>query len=519
MDSAGSLRAQVSCVDREGWRVNDSRSAAWTLLQAGLAHGPGRAAYHAGGETLSYGALAERCLRQASFLDAAGLRPGDRVLLALPDTPALVCGFLGTMLAGACPVLVNTALPLAEYAFLLDDSGARLLCTEAGHPAQEAAAGRCPVVPCDAWGPPGLDACSSEFLPRPEAEGCPGFMLYSSGSTGRPKGVPHRQADLLLPAATWGKVLGLGPDDVVLSSSKLFFAYGLLASLALPLAAGAATVLFPGRPGPGEICDLLARFRPTAFFGVPTLYNTMVRVFEPSMRETIPPLCFSAGESLPSLLYEEWRRLTGREILDGIGSTEAFNVFISNRKGQSRPGSAGRVVPGFEVRLVDDAGHDVPSGIEGHLLIRGQGVCQGYWNRPDKTRETMPGDGWVRTGDVFVEEGGWHAHRGRSDDMLKSGGQWVSPVQVEEALLRHPAVAECAVAARRVDGLEVICAFVVPEPGATPGPALTLEWRKFLLGRLPGHMCPARFECVAALPKTVTGKVQRFVLRQGEALS
>lgn len=490
-------------------------NAAWALLGMGSASGAERPAYILGETTLSYGWLRERSLRFAAFLGSWPVPPGGRVMLALPDTPAFACAFLGAMLAGVCPVPVNTTLKAEDYRFLLDDSGSTLLLTVPGHPSLDAPAAGCPAVLCDELGPSGLEDFPSVFEPRPADEAHPGFMLYSSGSTGRPKGVPHRQEDLLVPHATWGQVLGLAPQDVVLSSSKLFFAYGLLASLALPLASGAATVLFPGKPGPGDVFDLMTRHRPTAFFGVPTLYNALIRIFEPALKPCVPALCYSAGEALPPLLHEEWARLTGRTVLDGIGSTEAFNVFISNHKGSSRPGSAGQAVPGFEARLVDDSGQDVPSGSEGHLLIRGEGLCRGYWNRPDKTRETMLADGWMRTGDVFVEEGGSYAHRGRSDDMLKSGGQWVSPVRVEEELLRHPAVAECAVASRRVNGLDVICAFVVTAPGVTPGSALTLEWRRFLLGRLPEHMCPARFECLPELPKTATGKVRRFVLRQG----
>ncbi len=182
------------------------------------------------------------------------------------------------------------------------------------------------------------------------------------------------------------------------------------------------TVLFPGKPGPYDVYDLLAKHRPTAFFGVPTLYNMMIRAFEPGLEASIPALYFSAGEALPPLLHEEWARLTEREILDGIGSTEAFNVFISNSRGTSRPGSADRIVSGSEARLVDDAGQAVPSGIKGHLLIRGASVARSYWNRPDKTAESMLADGWVRTGDVFTEQDGWFIHQGRSDDMLKSGG-------------------------------------------------------------------------------------------------
>jgi len=349
----------------------DAGNAAWSLLGSGLSYGPDRAAYLFGGSTLTYAGLRDNALRFASLLLDRGIRPGDRILLALPDTPACVCGFLGALLAGACPVPVNTTLKTADYSFLLEDSGARLLLTVPGSPSQDAATPHCPALACGDMGPSGLEEFPTLFDPCPAPAGQPGFMLYSSGSTGRPKGVPHPQEDLLVPARTWGAVLGLTHRDVVFSSSRLFFAYGLLASLALPLAAGAATVLFPGKPGPGDVFDILARHSPTAFFGVPTLYNMLIRVFEPAMRASVPGLCFSAGEALPPILHEEWARLTGREILDGIGSTEAFNVFITNRRGASKPGSAGRVTPGFEARLVDDAGRDVPPGVEGHLLVRG----------------------------------------------------------------------------------------------------------------------------------------------------
>lgn len=489
-------------------------NAAWSLLHNGCSFGGENPAYVLGDSAVTYGMLHERSLRFAASLAASGVKPGDRVLIALPDTPAFVFAFLGAMVAGVCPVPVNTFLKTPEYAFMLDDSGAKRLFTTQDHAAAAAATEHCPAVFCGDYGPEDLEGCSSQFTPHQPAEDFPGFMLYSSGSTGRPKGVPHSHEDLLTPSGTWGNVLGLARPDVVLSSSKLFFAYGLLTSLALPLAVGAATVLHPGKPGPYDAFDLMAKHRPTAFFGVPTFYGMLIRAFEPAMKAIIPGLCFSAGEALPPLIHEEWARLTGREILDGIGSTEAFNVFICNRKGSSRPGSAGRLVPGFEARLVDDAGADVPAGSRGHLLIRGKGLSRNYWNRPDKTRETMLENGWVRTGDVFVEKDGWYAHQGRSDDMLKSGGQWVSPVQVEEALLRHPGVAECAVASRRMHGLDVICAFVVPAAAAPPEKTLKLEWRKFLQNSLPEHMCPAHFECVSELPKTATGKVQRFALRE-----
>lgn len=494
--------------------MRDGENAARAILDAGLAFGVERPAYLCGDAVLSYGELDARARRFAAFLATRAIAPGERVLLILPDTPAFAVAFLGAMLAGVCPVPLNTNLTAGDYAFLRDDAGARLVVTVAGHAALGAVTQAVQGVCCDDLGPPEIEGFSTGFAARPGHDALPGFMLYSTGSTGRPKGVPHHQRDLLIPAVTWGQLLGLSGRDVVFSSSKCFFAYGLLANLALRLGVGASVVLFPGKPGPGEVFDILAGRRPTAFFGVPTLYNMMIRTFEPGLRQHVPAICFSAGEALPGVLHEIWLELTGREILDGIGSTEAFNVFIANSKGASRAGFAGRPVPGFETRLVDDGGAEVAPGTEGNLLIRGPGLCRGYWNRPDKTRETMLEDGWMRTGDVCVEKDGWFAHLGRSDDMLKSGGQWVSPVAVEEALLRHPAVAECAVAARRVNGLDVVCAYVTPVPDAGPEKALGAAWREFLRACLPEHMCPALFVCVPQLPKTATGKVQRFKLRQ-----
>lgn len=339
-------------------------------------------------------------------------------------------------------------------------------------------------------------------------------MLYTSGTTGKPKGVPHRHADLLVPARTWGEVLGIVGQDVIFSASKLYFAYGLLAGLILPLSAGATVALYPDKPGAYELFAVIAERRPSVFFGVPTLYGLMIRAFDATARLESLRLCVSAGEALPPVLFEEWKRLTGLELLDGIGSTEACNVFISNRPGRVKAGTSGQVVPGYEVKLVDDAGRPVASGERGHLLVRGGAFARSYWNRPEKTRETMLADGFVRTGDVYVEQDGYYAHQGRSDDMIKAGAHWVSPVRIEDVLLTHPAVAEAAVAGCRVDGLERPCAFVILRAGIAPGPALSGELRRFAKEKLPPYMCPVRFEFPLELPKTPTGKIQRFKLRQ-----
>ena len=291
-------------------------------------------------------------------------------------------------------------------------------------------------------------------------------MLYSSGSTGKPKGVPHRHKSLLLPCDLMGKaLLGITGDDVIFSTSKFSFAYGLINSLAFPLRFGATAILLPGKPDPRSILEIIGRRKPSIFFSVPTMYTQVI--LSCAERELKLPmrLCCSAGEVLPAPVFEEWQRLTGMEILDGIGSTEMAYHFISNIPGRAVAGSAGQLVPGYRARLVDDYGNDVPAGGEGNLLVSGYTRSPFYWNLPEKSAETMLPDGFIRTGDIFVERNGFYFHRGRSDDMIKVGALWVSPVKVEDALRSHPAVADCAVAAVSAGTLARPGAFVVLKPG------------------------------------------------------
>lgn len=491
------------------------------LLDRNRERCPHKAAYLCDEDVLTHLALATEAARFANLLRGRGVEPGDRVVLALPDSFAAVKAFLGAMLLSACPTPVSTMLSREDFAFVLADSAASALISTEDSPAMLAAkdaSGLKCALPCGPDGPWGLAGFSSEFEALPPHPEAPGFMLYSSGSTGRPKGVPHAQADLLEPTKGWGtEVLGVRAEDILFSASKLSFAYGLMSSISLPLAAGATAVLLSGKPGPCELFSAIARHRPSLFFCVPTLYNMLLRCFDPGKADSDLSslrLCYSAGEALPEALCRQWMLNTGIEILDGIGSTEAFNLFLSNRPGQVRCGSSGTLVPGFEARIVDETGASVPDGAPGDLRIRGAGTCRAYWKRPEKTAETMLPDGWLVTGDVYAREDGVYWHRGRSDDMMKVGAYFVSPVQVEEGLRGHPAVLDCAVAALAVEGLTRPCAHVVLRPGFAAGPKLAAELLRYARQVLPLQQCPVRVSFVDDLPKTATGKVQRFRLRQ-----
>ncbi len=490
------------------------KNAAAALLFPRLEAQPDAPAYFSQDTVLTYRGLFENAARFGRLLESLGVGPGDRVALVLHDTPGAPAAFLGAMLLGACPVFLSTALRAEDYAFILNDSEAKALLVAEDHPAAAQAQSGVSVVSCQSLGSRDLESFSPDLKPCEPSPSAPAFMLYSSGSTGRPKGVPHGYRNLLIPAETLGRALDIREQDLFFSASKLSFAYGLIANLCLPLSCGAAGVLFPGKPGPYELFEHIARFRPTLFFGVPTLYNLMLRAHEPGQDLNSVRVFYSAGEALPAATFAAWKEATGREIVNGLGSTEAMNVYITNEPGRAVAGTTGRLIPGYQARLIDDAGQEAPPGAKGRLLLRGEGVCPAYWQRPEKTRETMLADGWLDTGDVFVVQDGVYTHQGRADDMMKVGAHWVSPLLIENTLLNHPAVAECAVAGCLVEGLEWPCAFVIPKAGTAPGPALAQELRGHVRELLPDYMCPVRVEFPAELPKTPTGKVQRFVLRE-----
>lgn len=459
----------------------------------------------------------DRLVRDIRVLAGELLRrdvvPGDRVALLLPDSPALVTWFLATLAVGAVAVPINERVSLADRDFILHDAGPRLLVLCAGRGHETSWQG--PVLETDPGDPAGrMDAASASLRSAADEDGS-GFMLYTSGSTGRPKGVPHAGGDLVVLLGTFAQVvLGDAAGDIFLSSSKMPFAYGLAVQIGLALGAGATLVLNPGPPDPEEIMGLVARHRVSVFFSVPTVYQSLLRARSGGEDMSSLRLCYSAGEALPAPVFTEVRDWLGVDILDGIGTTESGCIFLSNLPGSARAGTLGRVVPGYAVRLVDENGEDVPSGTPGRLRVRGQGLARGYWNRPESTAKAMLPGGWLETGDLCVEEDGFYRYQGRADDMIKSGGLWVSPILVEDCLQTHPAVAECGVARCTLHGLDYPAAFVVPPAGVEADGRLAQALRRHVRERLPKHMVPAMVEFLPSLPRTATGKIQRYKLRR-----
>ncbi len=480
----------------------------------------GRRAFRFAGRSITYAELLELQDRAAGALARRGVEIENRVLLALDDTPAFAAAFWGAVRLGAVAVPVNPLLADAEYEFHLNDSRARVVVAEDAIAARlRAMRGRCPWL---------RDVLTSDDLERePAARVEPAatsredvmYWGYTSGSTGRPKAAVHTHQDFVRAAELVGSgVFGIGPDDLTYSAAKLSFAFGLGNTLYFPALAGAASVLTPGRATPERAFDVIAAERPTIFFAVPTLYARMLRVVEAERRWDLSSLrfCVSSGEPLPPAVFDGWADRFGIELVEVVGSTECLHDCIANRPGKARRGSAGQLVPGFEARLVDDAGRPVAPGAAGHLLVKGPTTSPFYWNRLERTRATMLGE-WLRTGDVFVQdEDGWFTFAGRADDMLKVSGLWVSPAEVEAHLAQHPAVLEAGVVGRPgADGLTRIHAAVVLKDDARATGALAEELKRFVGARAAGYKVPHAVEFVAELPKTATGKVQRFRLRVG----
>jgi benzoate-CoA ligase len=403
-----------------------------------------------------------------------------------------------------------------DYNYLLADSGARLLVTSTDSEASLAdTSDACQRLYVDNDFVSLMNSASTIYDPYPAKQDDIAFWLYSSGSTGKPKGTPHKHISLIFTADTYAKtILDISENDICFSVSKLFFAYGLGNGITFPFRFGASTVLLPDRPTPEIVLDTLAKFRPTVFFGVPTQYNSLLKKMNEQKLDWIR-CCASAGEALPPEIYKKWKEKTGLEILDGIGSTEALHIFISNRSGEIIPGTSGKPVPGYEVKILDDNDKEVGPGETGHLIIRGTSITPGYWRKPEENERKFLPDGWFRTGDMYSQQDGYFTYQGRGDDMLKAGGLWVSPVEIEYALLEHEAVNECAVVGQEIEGLVKPFAYVVLNGAWSqkPNEELSLELLDFLSHKLPKFKRPWGVNFVDDLPKTATGKIQRFKLR------
>jgi benzoate-CoA ligase family protein len=499
----------------------------------------GDVAIECGNERVTYAQLAEGVNRFGSSLrETLDVRPEERVLLLLLDGPAFASAFFGAVKIGAVPVPVNTLWKASDYRYVLRDSRARVLVVSeellpeiaaiarieipalrhiivAGQ-AEQAGADRITFSDLLARGSATLD-------PEPTSRDAPAFWLYSSGSTGAPKACVHLHHDMVICAELFARgVLDIGSADRCFSVAKLFFAYGLGNGLYFPLAVGATSVLWPGAPTAANVYTVIERHRPTLLFSVPTGYG-MLLAYADARRDGSGTACdlssvrlaVSAGEALPPALYERFKDRFGVDIIDGIGSTEALHMFISNRPGLIRPGSSGLVVPGYEARILDEDRRAVARGETGNLWVKGDSICACYWNQHEKTKAALEGD-WMRTGDKYTQdEDGFYWYAGRTDDMLKVGGLWVSPVEVENALIGHPAVQECGVVGREDhDTLVKPMAFVVLRAGHDATAPLAVELQQFVRSRLAEYKRPRWVAFVADLPKTATGKIQRYRLRE-----
>lgn len=477
--------------------------------------------------------------KSANAMLDLGLRIDDRIIVLMLDVPQFYAVFWGAIKIGAVPIPVNTMLTPEDYEYYLNDSRAKALAvSEELLPVIHQIKGdlhylRDLIVISEKEGAhipfrQRYKRAPALIKPAITTRDDVGFWLYSSGSTGPPKGAIHSQYDMVVTADAYAKgVLNITENDICFSAARLFFAYGLGNGMYFPMSVGASAVLSSLRPTPEAIFKYLERFRPTLFFGIPTLYGQMLEYAAREDREKgIKPnanaahvfssvrLCISAGEALPPEIYSRWKQRFGVDILDGIGSTEMLHIFLSNQPGTIRAGSTGKPVPGYELKLLDDDGQEVPQGEIGTLMVRGDSAAQFYWRKRDKTRKTMQGE-WINTGDkYYVDQEGYYWCAGRSDDMLKVGGIWVSPVEVENCLLEHQAVLECAVVGRKDEqALVKPKAFVVVREGTVPSDDLAEELKQWVQGRLAKYKYPRWIEFVSDLPKSATGKIQRFKLR------
>jgi 4-hydroxybenzoate-CoA ligase len=468
--------------------------------------------------SISYANLARDSARFSDAVIKAGIEREQRIALIMLDTVDFPIAFWGALRAGAVPVPINTLLTPETTEYILRDS--RTVAVVVAESLVEALPKISGVRVIVAGGAEFQEFLANGVNDTPAVDVSPdevAFWLYSSGSTGAPKGVRHVHGSLRFTAETYGnQVLGIAPDDVMFSAAKAFHAYGLGNSLTFPMAVGASSVFLPGRPTPDAVLETMRHHRPTMFGGVPTLYAGLLAnpfiglgVGSDRLRR-----CISAGEALPADIGHRWKSLVGLDILDGIGSTEMLHIFISNRPDDIRYGTSGKPVPGYDAAVLDEHGHPVPNGEAGELVVRGASAADGYWNQRAKSRKTFQGE-WTHTGDTYIRDAeGYYRYQGRSDEMLKVSGVWVSPFEVEEALISHPAVLEAAVVGHEDrDGLTKPKAFVILRDADTDKDALSEALKNHVKDRIGVWKYPRWIEFADSLPKTATGKIQRFRLR------
>jgi benzoate-CoA ligase family protein len=477
----------------------------------------------------SYSQLCTEASRWGNGFASLGLSRGDRILMFLDDTPAYPAAFFGAVRAGFVPLLINTLTPPDLLQFYLSDSGATVAVADVEFcPRFEAVACKdtslrtlivvngeaaSHAVPNTLIASHWLPHFPADLLEAPTHRNEMAFWMYSSGSTGRPKGIVHLQHDMAYSDAAFAQnVLKLKPDDICFSVPKMFFAYGFGNSVTFPFSAGAAALLLPGQPRPQAIFDAIERYRPSLFFGLPTLYTSLAKAEEARGRDfSSLRMALSAAEVLSTEVSNGWKKLTGLEIVEGLGSTEVLHIYLSNRPEKKKLGAAGLRVPGYEIALKDSNGREVADNEEGILWVRGDSSAPLYWNRPDKSAETIREGGWIYTGDRFVRDSdGFYFFRGRADDLVKISGQWVYPLEVELCLAEHPEVRECAVfAAELPDRRMTLKAVVVMNERAFDQGEATRRLQDFVKARLLPYKYPREIRFIDELPKTGTGKIDR----------
>ena len=520
-DSPGALEIGFTIPQR----YNASR-----ILFDNLSRGRGdRLALTGPAGTRSYAQLCAEASRWGHGLQSLGLKRGDRVLMFLDDTPAYPAAFFGAVRTGLVPLLISTLTPPDLLQFYLSDSGATAAVADAGFCACFDAtactdtalrtlivvngAADNHAVPNTVIAEQWLRGFSTDLAEADTLRNEMAFWMYSSGSTGRPKGIVHLQHDMAYSEAAFARnVLKLKGSDVCFSVPKIFFAYGFGNSITFPFSAGATTLLLPGQPKPAAIFEAIERFRPSVFFGLPTLYTSLTKADGAAATDfSSLRMALSAAEVLSAEVFNAWKGLTGLEIVEGLGSTEQLHIYLSNRPDRKKVGAAGLRVPGYEIALKDKDGREVGDNEEGIMWVRGDSSTPLYWNRPDKSAETIREGGWICTGDRFVRDSdGFYFFRGRADDLVKISGQWVYPLEVELCLAEHPEVRECAVfAAELPDRRMTLKAVVVMNSRTFDAGEATRMLQDFVKAELLPHKYPREIKFIDELPKTGTGKIDR----------